>query len=57
MERNNIRRKRQRKTIWIKPLINLDVSTNVAKTLLNLIENPSPVQANYTKSLTKTLLQ
>ena len=39
-EQNNVRRKRQRKTIWIKPSINLDVSTNVTKILSNLIEKP-----------------
>ena len=37
-EQNNVRRKRQRKIIWFNPPFNLDVSTNVAKIFLNLIE-------------------
>ena len=37
-EKNNIRRKRQRKIIWFNPPFILDVSTNVEKILLNLIE-------------------
>ena len=37
-EQNNIRRKRQRKIIWLNPPFNLDVSTNVETILLNLIE-------------------
>ena len=52
-EQSNVRRKRQRKIIWFNSTFNLGVSTNVAKILLNLIEKHFPVQANYTKSLTK----
>ena len=37
-EKSNIRRKRQRKIIWFNPPFILDVSTNVEKILLNLIE-------------------
>ena len=37
-EQNKVRRKRQRKIIWFNPPFNLDVSTNVAKIFLNLIE-------------------
>ena len=36
--KNNSRRKWQCKIIWFKPLFNLDVSTNVAKIFLSLIE-------------------
>ena len=38
LEKNNSRRKWQCKIIWFKPLFNLDVSTNVAKIFLSLIE-------------------
>ena len=41
-EQNNVRRKRQRKIIWFNPPFNLDVSTNVAKIFLNLIEKHFP---------------
>ena len=41
-EQNKVRRKRQRKIIWINPSINLDISTNLAKIFLNLIEKPFP---------------
>ena len=37
-EQNNVRTKRQCKIIWFNPPFNLDVSTNVAKIFLNLIE-------------------
>ena len=44
-EQNNVRRKRQRKIIWFNP--SLDVSTNVAKIFLNLIEKPlKPITQN-----------
>ena len=58
-EQNNAIRKRQRKIIWFNPPFNLDVSTNVAKIFLNLIEKhfPRSSKANYTKSLTKTPLK
>ena len=39
---NNARRKRNRKIIWLNPPLNLDVSTNVAKIFLNLIEKYFP---------------
>lgn len=38
LEENNSRRKQQCKIIWFKPPFNLDVSTNVAKMFLSLIE-------------------
>ena len=57
LERSNVRRKRQRKIIWFNPLFNSDVSTNVAKIFLNLIEKHFLTQANCTKSLTKTPLR
>ena len=41
-EQNNVRRKRQRKIIWLNPPFNLDLSTNVAKMILNLIEKHVP---------------
>ena len=41
-ERNNARRKRQRKVFWFSPPLSLDVSVNVAKIFLNLIENHFP---------------
>ena len=56
-EQSNARRKRQCKIIWFKPPFNLDVSTNVAKIFLNLIEKHFPRSRNYTKSLTKTPLK
>ena len=42
-EQNNVRRKWQRKIIWYNPPFNLDVSTNVAKIFLNLIEKHFPL--------------
>ena len=41
-EQNNARRKRNRKIIWFNPPFNLNVSTNVAKIFLNLIEKHFP---------------
>ena len=41
-EQNNVRRKQQCKIIWFDPLFNLDVSTNMAKLFLNLIEKHFP---------------
>ena len=41
-ERNNTRRKRSRKVFWFSPPLNLDVSANVAKIFLNLIEKHFP---------------
>ena len=41
-QQNNVRRTRQRKIIWFNPPFNLDVSTNVAKIFLNLIEKHFP---------------
>ena len=67
-EQNNVRRKRQRKIIWFNPPFNLDVSTNVAKIFLNLIEkhflrssklhkifNKNTVKVSY--SCTQNMLQ
>ena len=54
-EQNNVRRKRQRKIVWFNPSFNLDVSTNVAKNILKF--DRKSLQANYTRSLTKTLLK
>ena len=60
-EQNNGSRKRQCKIIWFKPPFNLDLSTNVPKIFLNLIQKHFPPPANYSKtknySLTKTLLK
>ena len=41
-EQNNARWKRNRKIIWFNPPFNLDVSTNVAKIFMNLIEKHFP---------------
>ena len=56
-EQNKVRRKRPREIICFNPTFDLDVSTNLTKIFLNLIEKTSLVQADYTKSLTKTPLK
>ena len=42
LSKNKARRKRQRKIIWFNTQCTLDVSTNVAKIFLNLIEKHFP---------------
>ena len=56
-ERNNLRRTKQRKITWINPPFNLDISTNVAKIFLNLIEKHFPRSSKLHKSLKKTPLR
>ena len=56
-EQNNARRKRQRKIIWFNPPFNLDVSTNVAKIFLNLIEKHFPHSSKLHKIFNKNTLK
>ena len=56
-EQNKVRRKRQRKIIWLNLPFNLDVSTNVAKTFLNLIEKHFPCSSKLHKIFNKTRLK
>ena len=56
-EQNKVRRKRQRKIIWLNLPFNLDVSTNVAKTFLNLIEKHFPCSSKLHKIFYKTRLK
>ena len=56
-EQNNVRRKKQRKTIWINPSTNLDVSNNVAKIFLNLIEKPFPRSSKLPKIFYKNTVK
>ena len=46
-KQNNVRRKQQRKIIWFNSPFNLDISTNVAKILLNLIEKHFPHSSKF----------
>ena len=50
-EQNNARWKRNRKIIWFNPPFNLDVSTNVAKIFMNLIEKHFPRSKKITQNL------
>ena len=52
-EQNNVARKRQRKIIWFNPPFNLDVSTNVTKIFLNLIEKHFPRSSKLHKIFNK----
>ena len=52
-EQNNVRRKQQCKIIWFDPLFNLDVSTNMAKLFLNLIEKHFPHSSKLHKIFNK----
>ena len=56
-EQNNVRRKRQRKIIWFNPPFNLDVSTNVAKIFLNLIEKHFPRSSKLHKIFNKNIIK
>ena len=56
-EQNNARLKRNRKIIWFNPPFNLDVSTNVVKIFLNLIEKHFPRSSKLHKIFNKTLLK
>ena len=56
-EQNNVRRKRQRKIIWFNPPFNLDVSTNVAKIFLNLIEKHFPRSSKLHKIFNKNTVK
>ena len=51
-EQNNLRRKQHRKIVWFNPPFNLDVSTNMAKTL-NLIEKHFPHSSKLHKIFNK----
>ena len=56
-EQNNVRRKRQRKIIWFNPPFNLDVSTNLAKIFLNLIERQFPRSSKLHKIVNKNIIK
>ena len=56
-EQNNIRRKEQHKIIWSNPPFNLDVSTNVAKIFLNLIEKHFPCSRKLRKIFNKSTVK
>ena len=56
-EQNKVRRKRQRKIIWFNPPFNLDVSTNVAKIFLNLIEKHFPRSSKLHKIFNKNTVK
>ena len=56
-EQNNARRKRQRKIIWFNPPFNLDVSTNMAKIFLNLIEKHFPRSSKLHKIFNKNTVK
>ena len=55
-EQNNVRRKRERKIIWFNPPLNLDLSTNVAKIFLNLIEKHFPCSSKLHKIFNKNTI-
>ena len=56
-EQNKVRKKRQRKIIWFNPPFNLDVSTNVAKIFLNLIEKHFPRSSKLHKIFNKNIIK
>ena len=56
-EQNNAIRKRQRKIFWFNPPFNLDVSTNVAKIFLNLIEKHFPRSSKLHKIFNKNTVK
>ena len=56
-EQNNVRRKRQRKIIWFNPPVNLDVSNNLAKIFLNLIEKQFPRSSKLHKIFNKNIIK
>ena len=55
-EQNKVRSKR-RKIIWFNPPFNLDVSTNVAKIFLNLIEKHFPGSSKLYKIFNKSTVK
>ena len=56
-EQNQVRKKQQRKIIWFNPPFNLDVSTNAAKTFLNLIEKHFPRSSKLHKIFNKNTVK
>ena len=52
-EQSNVARKRQRKIIWFNPPFNLDVSSNMTKIFLNLIEKHFPRSSKLHKIFNK----
>ena len=56
-EQNTVRRKRKRKIIWFNPPFNLDVSTNVARAFLNLIEKHFPSSSKLHKIFNKNTVK
>ena len=56
-EQNNGRWKRQHKIIWFNPPFNLDVSTNVGKMFLNLIEKHFPRSSKLHKIFNKSTVK
>ena len=49
------KRNRSRNIIWFNPSFNKNVSTNVAKRFLNLIDQHFPISNNFTQFSTETL--
>ena len=56
-EQNSAKRKQQHKIIWFNPPLNLDVSTNVAKIFLNLIEKHFPCSSKLHKIFNKNTIK
>ena len=56
-EQNNKRPKGLHKIIWFNPPFNLDVSTNVAKIFLNLIEKHFPCSSKLHKVFNKSIVK
>ena len=57
LSKNKARRKRQRKIIWFNTQCTLDVSTNVAKIFLNLIEKHFPGSSKLHKIFNKNTIK
>ena len=56
-EQSKVRKKRQRKIICFNPPFNLDVSTNMAKIFLNLIEKHFPSSSKLHKIFNKNTVK
>ena len=55
--RNEQRRNRNRKKIWYNPPFSKNVSTNVGRKFIHIIEKTFQKEVNLTKSLTRTMLK
>ena len=53
--RNEQRRNRNRKIIWYNPPFSKNVSTNVGRKFIHIIEKTFQKEVNFTKSLTRTM--